>query len=140
SSPSPGTPGEGRGEGTSVQTIGGDALTSPGCDCAEPRPTTKPTTPGSRPTLVIAADPNNLPFTNDRLEGFENKIAQLIADDLGVTIEYDWRAQRRGFFRHTLKEGEAQLVLGVPKGFDMALTTAPYYRSTYAFVYRKDRN
>jgi quinoprotein dehydrogenase-associated probable ABC transporter substrate-binding protein len=115
-----------------------DTLTSPGCDCAEPTPATRPSP--SPNVLVIGADPNNLPFTNDRLEGFENKIAQIIADELGMTIQYDWRAQRRGFFRHTLKQGEAELVLGVPKGFDMALTTAPYYRSTYAFVYRKDRN
>jgi quinoprotein dehydrogenase-associated probable ABC transporter substrate-binding protein len=89
--------------------------------------------------LRISADPNNLPFTNDRLEGFENQIAKVIADELGVTVQYDWRAQRRGFFRNALKEGEAELVLGVPKGHDMALTTAAYYRSTYAFVYRKDR-
>ena len=62
-----------------------------------------------------------------------------IADELGADVEYTWRAQRRGFFREALKEGEADLVLGVPAGFDMALTTAPYYRSTYVFVTRKDR-
>jgi mxaJ protein len=96
--------------------------------------------PAPRRVIRITADPNNLPFTNDRLEGFENKIADLIAHELGAGIEYTWRAQRRGFFRTALKEGEADLVLGVPTGFDIALTTAPYYRSTYVFVTRKDRH
>jgi len=90
--------------------------------------------------LRVAADPNNLPFSNDRLEGFENKIAELIARELHCNIEYHWRAQRRGFFRETLKNGDADLVLGVPAHFDMALTTAPYYRSSYVFVSRSDRN
>jgi len=90
--------------------------------------------------LRIAADPNNLPFSNDRLEGFENKIAELIAHELHWKIQYQWRAQRRGFFRETLKSGDVDLVLGVPAHFDMALTTAPYYRSSYVFVSRIDRN
>ncbi|WP_439621704.1 substrate-binding domain-containing protein [Gemmata sp.] len=89
--------------------------------------------------LRVSADPNNLPFTNDKLEGFENKIAALVAADLGAEVEYTWRAQRRGFFRQALKEGECDVVLGVPVGFDLATTTAPYYRSTYAFVTRTDR-
>lgn len=93
-----------------------------------------------KPILRISADPNNLPFTNERREGFENKIADLIAQELGAELEYTWRAQRRGFFRHALKEGECDLVLAVPVGFDMALTTTPYYRSTYVFVARRDRN
>src|SRR5256885_780200 len=92
----------------------------------------------SNAVLRIAADPNNLPFSNEKLEGFENKIAELIARDLNAGIEYRWRAQRRGFFRETLKEGDCDLVLGVPTGFERALTTKAYYRSSYAFVYRKD--
>jgi len=92
-----------------------------------------------KPVLRITADPNNLPFSNDRREGFENKIADLLAKELDVNLEYSWRAQRRGFFRETLKENRADLILGVPAHFDMALTTAPYYRSSYVFVYRKDR-
>ena len=89
--------------------------------------------------LRVAADPNNLPFSNQRGEGFENKIAQLIAHDLDATLEYVWHAQRRGFFRETLKHGQVDAVIGVPARFDMALTTAPYYRSSYVFVTRKDR-
>ena len=90
--------------------------------------------------LRVAADPNNLPFSNQRLEGFENKIAELIGRELHAKIEYQWRAQRRGFFRQTLKEGTADLVIGVPAHFDLALTTVPYYRSMYVFVTRKDRD
>jgi mxaJ protein len=89
--------------------------------------------------LRVAADPNNLPFSNDRCEGFENKIAALVAKELGLRLEYVWHAQRRGFFRETLKDGNADIVLGVPARFDRALTTIAYYRSTYAFVTRHDR-
>jgi mxaJ protein len=89
--------------------------------------------------LRVTADPNNLPFSNERREGFENKIAELIASELDLNLDYSWRAQRRGFFRETLKENRADLVLGVPAHFDLALTTMPYYRSSYVFVYRGDR-
>ena len=90
--------------------------------------------------LRVCADPNNLPFSNERLEGFENKIADLLAHDLGERVEYTWWAQRRGFFRNTLKAGICDVVIGVPAGFEMALTTRPYYRSTYVFLSRKDRH
>jgi mxaJ protein len=110
-------------------------------DCCVPISET-PTVQGPplKRVLRITADPNNLPFSNQRREGFENRIADLIALELDANIEYSWRAQRRGFFRETLKEDRADLVLGVPAHFEMALTTTPYYRSSYVFVYRKDRN
>jgi mxaJ protein len=88
--------------------------------------------------LRVAADPNNLPFSNERREGFENKIVELVAHELGATVEYTWWAQRRGFFRNTLKSGQCDLVAGVPRGFEMALTTEPYYRSTYVLVTRRE--
>ena len=92
------------------------------------------------PSLKVCADPNNLPFSNRRLEGFENRLAELLAAELGASgVEYTWWAQRRGFFRNTLNARLCDVVLGVPAGFDMALTTAPYYRSSYAFVARADR-
>jgi mxaJ protein len=112
----------------------------PGCASPTTLVATNPPADGSpRKVLRISADPNNLPFTNERLEGFENKIAALLARELNVDLQYAWRAQRRGFFRMTLKEGECDLILGVPAGFERALTTTPYYRSTYVFVTRKDR-
>ena len=90
--------------------------------------------------LRVCADPNNLPFSNQQGEGFENKIAELIAHDLGERVEYTWWAQRRGFFRNTLRAGTCDIVIGVPAAFEMALTTRPYYRSTYVFLTRKDRH
>jgi mxaJ protein len=86
--------------------------------------------------LRICADPNNLPFSNERLEGFENKIAALLARDTKSTIRYTWWAQRRGFFRNTLKAGRCDVVMGVPVGMEMVLATRPYYRSTYVWVSR----
>jgi mxaJ protein len=94
----------------------------------------------ARHVLRVCADPNNLPFSNARGEGFENKLAELVARELGARVEYTWWAQRRGFFRNTLKAGACDVVMGVPAAFELALTTTPYYRSTYVFVSRKDRN
>jgi mxaJ protein len=87
--------------------------------------------------LRVCADPNNLPFTNDRGEGFENAIAQIVARDLERRLEYYWQPQRRGFIRTTLKAGYCDVVLGVPAQFEMARPTRPYYRSTYVFVTRR---
>ena len=89
--------------------------------------------------LRVCADPNNLPFSNDRLEGFENKLAALVAREMGATVSYTWWAQRRGFFRNTLKAGVCDVVMGVPTGFEMASPTRPYYRSSYVFVQKADR-
>lgn len=90
--------------------------------------------------LRVCADPNNLPFTNQRLQGFENEIAALVARDLGATVRYTWWAQRRGFIRNTLNAGVCDVVLGVPSSFDLARVTRPYYRSTYVFLSRRSRN
>ena len=89
--------------------------------------------------LRVCADPNNLPYSNDRHEGFENKIAELIARELGATLSYTWWPQRRGFIRNTLRDRKCDLVMGVPTSYELVLATRPYYRSTYVFVYRKDR-
>src|SRR5687768_1107049 len=91
----------------------------------------------SRRVIRVCADPNNLPFSNDRLEGFENRIAALVGDELDARIEYVWWAQRRGFVRNTLREGICDAVMGVPARFEMTRTTAPYYRSSYVFVTRQ---
>ena len=91
------------------------------------------------PVLRVCADPNNLPFSNQKEEGFENRIAELFARELGAKLEYTWWAQRRGFIRNTLKAGLCDVVVGLPEGFEQALVTRPYYRSTYVFVTRRDR-
>jgi len=96
--------------------------------------------PSSHKKLRVCADPNNLPFSNERLEGFENRIAEVLARDLHAELEYFWWAQRRGFVRNTLKTGDCDLIVGIATGVEMVLTTAPYYRSTYVFASRKDRD
>jgi len=89
--------------------------------------------------LRVCADPDNLPFSNERLEGFENNIAELIANELAASLRYTWASQRRGFIRQTLKAGKCDLVMGVPSGYELVLSTKPYYRSTYVFVYAKSK-
>jgi mxaJ protein len=91
------------------------------------------------PPLRVCADPNHLPYSNARGEGFENQLAELLATELGTRVEYTWWAQRRGFVRHTLGAGACDLIIGVPAGWDPVLATRPYYRSTYVFVWRRDR-
>jgi quinoprotein dehydrogenase-associated probable ABC transporter substrate-binding protein len=92
-----------------------------------------------KPKLRVCADPNNLPYSNEKQEGFENKLAEIIAHDLGRELDYTWWASRRGFFRATLNSQQCDVVMGVPVASERALTTDPYYRSTYVFVTRKDR-
>src|SRR3954466_9246804 len=86
--------------------------------------------------LRVCADPNNLPFSNRRLEGFENKIAAIVARDLGRPIAYVWQPQRRGFLRTTLNAQRCDVVIGIPSELEAVHTTRPYYRSTYVFVSR----
>ena len=99
-----------------------------------------------RDALRVCADPNNLPFSNQNREGFENRLADILAEDLGVPVEYAWFPQRMGFIRNTLRSQDpltgaykCDLVMGVPHGFERTITTKPYYRSTYALVYVKGR-
>ena len=86
--------------------------------------------------LRVCADPNNLPFSNDQKAGFENRIALLMAHDMGTTAEFSWRPQMRGFVRKGLKAGACDVYMGVPVSYGPLLTTNPYYRSTYVIVYR----
>jgi mxaJ protein len=106
----------------------------------------QPPAPVPENVLRVCQDPNNLPFSNRALEGFENKIAALLARDLGWQIAYTWYPQRMGFIRNTLRAKEpdgdrykCDLVTGVAAGFDMGATTRPYYRSAYAMAYVKGR-
>lgn len=99
-------------------------------------------TPGARQerTLRVCADPHNLPFSNDRGEGFENAIAELVAAQLGWALSYQWQPQRRGFIRTTLRAGLCDVVIGVPTEFELTRVTRPYYRSSFMFVSRRDRH
>ncbi|VFU16467.1 substrate-binding domain-containing protein [Methylocella tundrae] len=89
--------------------------------------------------LRVCADPNNLPYSDAKGAGFENKIAQVIASDIGADLSYFWFAQRRGFLRNTLNANACDVVIGIPAGMHMLRTTKPYYRSGYVFVTREDR-
>jgi mxaJ protein len=89
--------------------------------------------------LRVCADPNNLPFSNAAGEGFENRIVELLARDLGAQVKYTWWAQRRGAIRNTLNAGQCDVIPGIASNVDMTGTTDPYYRSTYVFVSRADR-
>lgn len=94
---------------------------------------------GKPAQLTVCADPNNLPFSNQAGEGFENKIAALLAKDLHAQLRYVWWAQRRGFVRHTLKQDRCDIWPGVATGIESLATTHPYYRSSYQFLTRADR-
>jgi len=99
-----------------------------------------------RTAFKVCADPNALPESNEKEEGFENRIAKVFADDLGLALKYEWFPKRIGFIRHTLKNDETpdgsykcDVVMGVVEGFDRADNTRPYYHSTWAMVYAKGR-
>jgi mxaJ protein len=94
----------------------------------------------ARRTLVVCADPNNLPFSDRAGHGFENELAKLLARDMHARIEYVWWAQRRGYVRHTLDEARCDVWPGVARGVERISTTQPYYRSTYVFVARADKH
>jgi quinoprotein dehydrogenase-associated probable ABC transporter substrate-binding protein len=90
--------------------------------------------------LRVCADPNNMPFSNQRGDGFENKIATLVAHDLRRPLEYFWLPQRRGFIRNSLNAQRCDVVIGVPAQYGLLQPTTAYYRSSYAFVSRRDRH
>jgi mxaJ protein len=91
----------------------------------------------SREKVITAcADPNNLPFSNRAGQGFENKLAEMIASDLQAKLQYVWWAQRRGYVRNTLNDAKCDFWPGIGSNVEMAATSRPYYRSTYVFVSR----
>lgn len=101
---------------------------------------------GERTAFKVCADPHSLPSSNDELRGYENKIAKMFADDLGLPLEFEWFPQRIGFIRNTLRNNDTpdgsykcDIVMGVVEGFELAATTQPYFHSTWAMVYVKGR-
>lgn len=88
--------------------------------------------------LRVCADPDNLPYSSSDGSGFENRLARLLALDLGTDLQYAWLPDRRGFVRKTLGAGVCDVVLGVPVGDARLQTTQPYYRSSYVWVQRAD--
>ena len=96
-------------------------------------------TASAAPILRVCADPNNLPYSDQQEKGFENQLATMIANDLGMQVTYTWFPQRGSFFRKTLDAGKCDVVMGVPAGMKGIDTTQPYYRYGYVFVSRRDR-
>ena len=92
-----------------------------------------------RSELKICADPNNLPFSNEKKEGFENKIAELLGAELGLKVDYVWFPQVIGFVRNTLRARLCDLVVGTVAGDDTMQTTNPYYFTTHVMLYRSDK-
>lgn len=84
--------------------------------------------------LRVCADPDNMPFSDMQKRGFENRIAELVAQELGAHLKYVWQRMGRGFVREYIDKAQCDLVVGVPANFRPLLTTTPYYRSSYVFV------
>jgi len=88
--------------------------------------------------IRVCADPDNLPASNEQSEGYENKIAELLAHTWGDKLEYAWWPVRRGFFSRALNGRYCDVAITAPAGLDMAGVTQPYFKSSYVIVYRKD--
>jgi quinoprotein dehydrogenase-associated probable ABC transporter substrate-binding protein len=86
--------------------------------------------------LRVCADPHNMPFSTEKGEGFENKLAEMLAEKLGKRLSYTWYPQATGFVRNTLAAHKCDVMMGAPQGDDLIQVTNPYYRSAYALVYR----
>jgi quinoprotein dehydrogenase-associated probable ABC transporter substrate-binding protein len=78
-----------------------------------------------------------MPFSNRQQQGFENRIAELVARDIHARLSYQWQRMGRGFVREYLSSGRCDMVVGIPVNYAQMLTTRPYYRSTYVFVSRR---
>lgn len=94
----------------------------------------------AKTTLRVCADPNNMPFSDRAQQGFENQLANMVAKDLGMSVSYYWFPQRSKFFEKTLNAGNCDVVMGLPMSIRVASTSVPYYRSSYVFVSRRDRD
>jgi mxaJ protein len=88
----------------------------------------------------VCADPENMPYSNLKQEGFEDKIAQVLAADLGKKLTYTYAYSRQGFFRNTLGANRCDVVIGTTSDADNMRTSKPYYRAGHVFVWRKESN
>ena len=87
--------------------------------------------------LRVCGDPNNMPFSNEKREGIENKIAEVVAKELGLRVTYTWWPHQRGLVKRVLNTGRCDVMVGIPRGYDPVLWTKPYYRTGYVIAYRK---
>jgi quinoprotein dehydrogenase-associated probable ABC transporter substrate-binding protein len=89
--------------------------------------------------LRVCADPHNMPFSTESGEGFENKLAEMLASQFGKGLTYTWYPQAPGFVRNTLRAYKCDVVMGIPQGDDVVQVTNPYYRTAYALVVKQGR-
>ena len=87
--------------------------------------------------LRVCADPSNMPFSTDKGEGFENKLAELVANKLGKGLSYSFYPQAPGFVRNTLGAHKCDVIMGIPQGDDIVQVTNPYYRTAYSLVFKQ---
>jgi quinoprotein dehydrogenase-associated probable ABC transporter substrate-binding protein len=114
------------------------AMLLPGKSVAQaPQRPESPTEVIDPTTLRVCSDPHNMPFSTDQREGFENKVAELLAARLGKGISYAWYPQAPGFVRNTLAARKCDLVMSAPQGDDIVQVTNPYYRTAYALVFKR---
>jgi quinoprotein dehydrogenase-associated probable ABC transporter substrate-binding protein len=85
--------------------------------------------------LRVCADPHNMPLSTERGEGFENKLAELLADKLGKRLAYTWYPAAPGFVRNTLAARKCDIIMGIPQGDDLVQVTNPYYRTAYSLLF-----
>lgn len=88
----------------------------------------------------VCADQNNMPYSNSKFEGFENKIAEVLAKDLGLKLTYQFWPDRFGFYRNTINAKRCDVIIGTAEGNDVLRTSKPYYRSGHVYVWRKESN
>jgi mxaJ protein len=93
---------------------------------------------GSARGLVVCADPDDMPYSRSDRSGFENRLMALLAQDMGIDVEFHWQPLRRGEVRKTIGAGMCDLIAGVPIGLGGVACTIPYYRSSYVYVTRAD--
>jgi len=120
---------------SSARAVAGAALI--GFSAAAPPVVAQTAEAVDRSALRVCADANNLPFSNEKGEGFENKIAELLAAELGVPVRYTWYPDSVGFIRNTLNARKCDLIIGTVSGNDLLQNTNPYYRSIYCLVHRQ---
>lgn len=94
--------------------------------------------PASAASLRVCADPDNMPFSNEKGEGFENKLAELIAQKLDATLDYSWFAEATGYVPNTVGREACDLVMGYAQGTGLIEDTNPYYYTSYVLIYREN--
>jgi mxaJ protein len=94
--------------------------------------------PGGSASLRVCADPDNMPFSDEKGDGFENKLAELIAEKLGARLEYSWFPEATGYVPNTMGREACDLVMGYAQGTGLIEDTNPYYYTSYVLIYRQD--